>query len=183
MFTASTLSLGCALYFQLVRGWSPLTAGLALLPGPLSAAFAAPAWAALITRIGRARTVALGLLLMAVSTAGLGLVSPYTSYWRLLPILVVNGVGIIFTFSVTSDTILASAPRTRTGSAAATSGTGMGLGGSLGVAVLGSVLTALYRADLALPPGLTGGQRARPASRWPAGWRRAGGSRGRRAGR
>ncbi len=160
MFTASTLSLGCSLYFQLVRGWSPLTAGLALLPGPLSAAFAAPASAVLITRIGRARTVSLGLLLMAVSTAGLGLVSLHTSYWRLLPILVVNGVGIIFTFSVTSDTILASAPRTRTGSAAAISETGMELGGSLGIAVLGSVLGAVYRSNLALPQGLTGGQRA-----------------------
>ncbi|WP_328914796.1 MULTISPECIES: MFS transporter [unclassified Streptomyces] len=160
MFTSSTLSLGCSLYFQVVRGWSPLTAGLALLPGPLSAAFAAPLASVLIARIGRARTVALGLFLMAVSTAGLGMVTPHTAYWRLLPILVVNGVGIIFTFAVTSDTIMASAPRSRTGSAAAISETAMELGGALGIAVLGSVLSAFYRSDLTLPPGLTPAQSA-----------------------
>jgi DHA2 family multidrug resistance protein-like MFS transporter len=160
MFTSSTLSLGFSLYFQVVRGWSPLTAGLALLPGPLSAAFAAPVSAVLITRIGRARTVALGLLLMAVSTAAVGRVTTHSGYWELLPILVVNGVGVMFTFSVTSDTILASVPRTRTGAAAAISETGMELGGALGIAVLGSVLSALYRADLTLPRGLSGDQAA-----------------------
>ena len=160
MFTASTLSLGCSLYFQDVRGWSPLTAGLALLPGPLSAAFAAPLSSVLITRIGRACTVALGLLLLAVSTAALGRVDQHTSYWALLPILVVNGVGVIFTFAVTSDSILASVPRTRIGAAAAISETGMELGGALGIAVLGSVLGAVYRSGLHLPAGLTGGQTA-----------------------
>ncbi|WP_225845029.1 MFS transporter [Streptomyces sp. HPF1205] len=160
MFTSSTLSLGCSLYFQVVRGWSPLTAGLALLPGPLSAAFAAPVSALLIPRIGRARTVALGLTLMAVSTAGIGTVTPHTSYWQLLPLIVVNGVGVIFTFAVTSDSILASVPMTRTGAAAAISETAMELGGALGIAILGSVLSAFYRSDLRLPGGLTADQTA-----------------------
>ncbi|MYS21203.1 MFS transporter, DHA2 family, multidrug resistance protein [Streptomyces sp. DvalAA-14] len=160
LFTSSTLSLGCSLYFQVVRGWSPLTAGLALLPGPLSAAFAAPLATALITRIGRARTVALGLLLMAGSTAGLGMVTPHTDYWRLLPVLIVNGVGLIFVFAITSDTVLATAPRSRTGAAAAISETAMELGGALGIAILGSVLGAVYRADMTLPAGLSGEQAA-----------------------
>jgi DHA2 family multidrug resistance protein-like MFS transporter len=159
MLTSSTLSLACSLYFQVARGWSPLTAGAALLPGPLSAAFAAPAAAVLIRRIGRARTVALGLFLTAVSTACLSLLTVHTSYW-MLPVLIVNGVGIIFTFAVTSDTILASVPRTRTASAAAISETSMELGGAVGIAVLGSVLSALYRSDLTLPAGLTGAQAA-----------------------
>jgi DHA2 family multidrug resistance protein-like MFS transporter len=158
MFASTTLSLGFSLYFQVVRGWSPLTAGLALLPGPLSAAFAAPLCAVLIPRIGRARTVAAGLVLMAGSTAGLGMSDAHTTYWQLLPLLVVNGAGIIFTFSVTSDTILASAPRTRTGAAAAISETAMELGGALGIAILGSVLGAFYRGNLTLPAGLSGAQ-------------------------
>ncbi|MEC3995672.1 MFS transporter [Actinacidiphila sp. DG2A-62] len=158
MLASTTLSLACSLYFQVVRGWSPLTAGLALLPGPLSAAFAAPLATLLVPRIGRARTVALGLLLMAVSTAGIGMLTAHTAYWRMLPVLVVNGVGIIFTFAVTSDTILASAPRDRTGSAAAISETSMELGGALGIAILGSVLTAVYRGAVSLPRGLTGAQ-------------------------
>jgi DHA2 family multidrug resistance protein-like MFS transporter len=160
MFTASTLSLACSLYFQDVRGWSPLTAGLALLPGPLSAAFAAPASGALIARVGRARTVSLGLVLLAVSTAGIGFAGVHTPYLELVPLLVVNGMGVIFTFAVTSDTILAGVPRGRAGAAAAISETGMELGGALGVAVLGSVLNAVYRGSLSLPAGLGHSQAA-----------------------
>ncbi|WP_327289893.1 MFS transporter [Streptomyces sp. NBC_01198] len=155
MFAASVLSLGFSLYFQVVRGWSPLTAGLAVLPGPLAAALTAPAAGALIPRIGRARTVAAGLFLMGISTAGLGMSTPHTAYWQLLPVVVVNGAGLMLTFAVTADTILASAPSTRTGAAAAISETAMELGGALGIAILGSLLSASYRSDLRLPAGLT----------------------------
>jgi DHA2 family multidrug resistance protein-like MFS transporter len=156
IFASSTLSLAFSLYFQVVRGWSPLMAGLALLPGPLAAAFAAPLASVLIPRIGRARVVALGLALLAVSTALLGRVStPHAGYWtQILAPLIVNGMGIILIMAVTSDTILASAPKERTGAAAAISETAMELGGALGIAVLGSVLTAVYRGSLHLPAGV-----------------------------
>ncbi|MEU1617419.1 MFS transporter [Streptomyces sp. NPDC005722] len=158
IFASSTLSLAFSLYFQVVRGWSPFTAGLALLPGPLAAAFAAPLATALIPRLGRARVVALGLVLLAVSTAALGsLSSPGTPYWELLAPLVVNGAGVILVVSVTNDTILASAPKERTGAAAAVSETAMEMGGSLGIAVLGSLLGVFYRDALALPAGLPAG--------------------------
>ncbi|MDX2703094.1 MFS transporter [Streptomyces sp. PA03-6a] len=158
IFASSTLSLAFSLYFQVVRGWSPFTAGLALLPGPLAAAFAAPPATALIPRLGRARVVALGLVLLAASTAVLGRLStPGTPYWELLAPLVANGAGIILIVSVTNDTILASAPKERTGAAAAVSETAMEMGGSLGIAVLGSLLGAVYRDALALPAGLPAG--------------------------
>jgi len=159
IFASSTLSLAFSLYFQVVRGWSPLTAGLALLPGPLAAAFAAPLASVLIPRIGRARVVALGLALLSVSTAVLGQVStPDAGYWTdILAPLIVNGMGIILIMAVTSDTILASAPKERTGAAAAISESAMELGGALGIAVLGSVLTAVYRGALHLPAGTSPG--------------------------
>jgi DHA2 family multidrug resistance protein-like MFS transporter len=156
IFASSTLSLAFSLYFQVVRGWSPLTAGLALLPGPLAAVFAAPLASVLIPRIGRAKVVALGLALLAASTAVLGQAStPDANYWaQIFAPLLVNGIGIILIISVTSDTILASAPKERTGAAAAISETAMELGGALGIAVLGSVLTAVYRGALDLPAGV-----------------------------
>jgi DHA2 family multidrug resistance protein-like MFS transporter len=157
LFASSTLSLAFALYFQVVRGWSPLVSGLALLPGPLSAAFAAPLAGALVPRLGRARVVALGLVLLAASTASLGMVGPHSSYWLLLGPLLVNGTGIILVMAVTSDTLLAVAPRDRAGAAAAISETSEELGGALGIAILGSVLTAVYRSALRLPAGLPGG--------------------------
>jgi DHA2 family multidrug resistance protein-like MFS transporter len=160
MFASTVLSLGFSLYFQEVRDWSPLTAGLAVLPGPLAAAAVAPAASALIPLIGRARVVAAGLFLMGLSTVGLGMATEHTAYWALLPVVVVNGAGLMLTFAVTADTILASAPTTRTGAAAATSETAMELGGAFGIAILGSVLSACYRSDLTLPGGLTAEQTA-----------------------
>ncbi|MFI9103980.1 MFS transporter [Streptomyces fildesensis] len=157
IFASASLSLAFSLYFQVVRGWSPLMAGLALLPGPLSAAFAAPLSSALVPRIGRAKVVALGLVLMSVSMVGLGLVTPDSSYWMLLPALIVNGAGITLTFTVTFDTAMASVPKEGAGAAAAISETAMELGGALGIAVLGSVLTGVYRNGLDLPAGVPAG--------------------------
>ncbi len=154
LFASTTLALAFSLYFQSVRGWSPLSAGLAMLPAPLAASAAAPLAGALIPRLGRNKVVAAGLALMAVSVAGLGMVTPGCGYWVLLPGLVANGVGLMLVISVTSDTILASAPRERIGAAAAMSETANEIGGALGYAILGSVLTAVYRSGLGLPAGL-----------------------------
>lgn len=89
---------------------------------------------------------------------GPGPATPHTGYWSLLPVVIINGAGLMLTFAVTADTILAGAPRTRTGAAAAISETAMELGGTLGIAILGSVLNAYYRRDLKLPAGLTAQQ-------------------------
>ena len=155
IFASSTLSLAFSLYLQVVRGWSPLTAGLALLPGPLSAVFAVPLCTLLVPRIGRARVVALGLALMAASTAAMGCIGVASGYATvLLPTLVVNGCGVILTFAVSSDTVLAGAPRDRAGAAAAIAESAQEIGGALGIALLGSLLAAGYRVALTLPTGL-----------------------------
>ncbi|NUS57339.1 MAG: MFS transporter, partial [Streptomycetaceae bacterium] len=70
MFALVAQSLIFAQYFQSVLGWSPLKAGLAGLPGAVAAMAGGALAAALITRIGRGNTVALGLL---VSSAGFSL--------------------------------------------------------------------------------------------------------------
>jgi len=156
IFGMSALSLIFAWYFQLVLGWSPLQAGVAGLPGGLSAAVGGVLAAGLITRWGRARVVALGLAMAAASFACYSQVTLDTSYLYFLGPMIVCGVGIGLTFAVTNDTVLASVPRERAGGAAAISETFFELGGALGIAVLGSVLTGVYRGDLRLPEGLPG---------------------------
>ncbi len=158
IFASTTLSLAFALYLQVVRGWSPMLSGLAVLPGPLSAAVAAPATALLIPRLGRARTVALGLALMSASCLALVLAGPATPYWPvILPALLVNGTGVVMLFAVTSDTVLAGVPRSRTGAAAGIAESAQEIGGALGIAVLGSVLNACYRTAFRAPAGLPAG--------------------------
>jgi MFS transporter, DHA2 family, multidrug resistance protein len=156
IFGMSALSLIFAWYFQLVLGWSPLRAGLAGLPGGVSAAVGGVLAAGLITRWGRARVVALGLAMSAAGFVCYGQIALDTPYLYFLVPMIVCGVGIGLTFAVTNDTVLASVPRERAGAAAAISETSFELGGALGIAVLGSVLTGVYRDELRLPAGLPG---------------------------
>ena len=154
IISVSALALAFSQYFQDVRGWSPLTAGLATLAGPVGAMIGGPSCAAMINLVGRARTTALGLGLMAASMVGMSAVGAGTDYWVLAPIVLVNGIGMGFVFGVTTDTMLATAPKERAGGAAAIGETAMELGGGLGIAVLGSVLASGYRGALHLPAGL-----------------------------
>lgn len=154
IFTMSVASLAFSLYLQLVHGWSPLIAGLAQLPGPVSAIFGGVLSAKLISLIGRARVVALGLALCAVSFVLYGQVGLTLDYPYLVFAMLVGGMGIGLTFTVTNDTVLATVPKDRSGAASAISETATELGGALGIAILGSVLTGVYRSDLRLPAGL-----------------------------
>ena len=154
ILSVSALSLAFSQYFQNVRGWSPLVTGLALLAGPAGAMVAGPLCPVVIGRLGRARVVALGLGLMAVSMACFSLIGTRTGYPLMAPAVVLNGMGIGFVFGTTTDTMLATAPKERAGGAAAIGETAMEIGGGLGIAILGSVLTARYRSGLHLPAGV-----------------------------
>jgi MFS transporter, DHA2 family, multidrug resistance protein len=155
MFALVAQSLVFSQYFQLVLHWSPLQSGLAGLPGGVAAAVGGGALAPpLISTLGRARTVALGLIVTAAGFALYTLTGTTADYWTLLAAMLPCGMGMGIAMTVTSDTILASVPKDRAGAASAISETATELGGALGLAVLGSVLTATYRTGLRLPAGL-----------------------------
>ncbi|WP_214326134.1 MFS transporter [Nonomuraea sediminis] len=156
IFAMTAMSLFFAWYFQLVLGWSPLQAGLAGLPGGLSGAAGGILAGQLIRVLGRNGVVALGLTMTAGSFFYYGTLGQQLSYPALLVAMVVGGLGIGFTFTVNNDNVLATAPRDRAGAAAAISETAFELGGALGIAILGTVLTTTYRDNLVLPPGVPG---------------------------
>ncbi|POM23392.1 Antiseptic resistance protein [Actinomadura rubteroloni] len=161
MFALVAQSLIFSLYFQLVLGWSPLRAGLAGLPGALGAMAGGAALAPpLIAAAGRARTVALGMVIAAAAFASFQVVGTGTAYWIIAIPTVLSGVGMGLALTVTGDTVLASVPRRRTGAASAISETATELGGALGLAVLGSVLNLVYRNALDLPAGVPHGPAA-----------------------
>jgi DHA2 family multidrug resistance protein-like MFS transporter len=158
MFALVAQSLVFSQYFQLVLHWSPLQAGLAGLPGGVAAAVGGAVLAApLISAVGRARVVAIGMALSAVGFALYVLTGTESNYWTLLLAMVPCGLGIGMAMTVTGDTILASVPKDRAGAASAISETATELGGALGMAVLGSVLTATYRISLDVPAGVPAG--------------------------
>jgi DHA2 family multidrug resistance protein-like MFS transporter len=156
MFALVAQSLIFSLFFQLALGWSPLKAGLAGLPGAAGAMVGGAALAPpLIGALGRARVVAAGMLLSACGFSLYLVIGLHTSYWVMLPVMLLSGLGMGMAMTVTSDTVLATVPKDRSGAASAISETATELGGALGMAVLGSVLNAVYRNALDLPAGLS----------------------------
>ncbi|BBH67546.1 MFS transporter [Actinoplanes sp. OR16] len=138
-------------YLQFARGFTPLQAGLAELPATLASivVVALVGWA--ITRLGRGRAIAVSL---AVAAAGLALVAPaagQSSYVWLALCLVPVGLGVGLSMTLAGDAIISAAPPRKAGSVSAVTETANELGVVLGIAVLGSLLTAVYRSSLVLP--------------------------------
>lgn len=142
------------LYLQLVLGLSPLQAGLWTLPSTAAGVVGTMLAPLIVRRVRPVYVMASGLLLGA---AGLGLLTQVDVVTG-LPLVVVGFVvislGLGPTMTLTTDMIIGSAPPERAGSASAISETGGELGVAMGVAVLGSVGTAVYRGRVVelLPP-------------------------------
>jgi DHA2 family multidrug resistance protein-like MFS transporter len=156
IFAAFGAFLFIAQYLQLVLGLSPLQAGLWMLPssvGFIAGSMLAP----VLVRWARpAFVMAAGLVLAA---AGYGLLSQVDGEFG-LAILVVGSLilslGLAPPITLGTDLIVGTAPPERAGSASAISETGAELGGALGIAVLGSIGTAVYRNAMAhaVPAGV-----------------------------
>jgi DHA2 family multidrug resistance protein-like MFS transporter len=138
-------------YLQLVLGLSPLRAGLWMLPGSLGVIAGSMLAPTLVRRVAPAWVMGGGLALAAlgftlltqVGRLGLaGLVAGTA--------LTYVGLGPVFTLG--TDLVVGAAPPQRAGAAAAMSETSSELGGALGIAVLGSVGTAVYRGLMAEAP-------------------------------
>ncbi|MYR61063.1 MFS transporter, partial [Streptomyces sp. SID625] len=86
-----------------------------------------------------------GLAAVGLSLAALTTLSGATGYPLLGAALLVVGVGAGLSFTVTADVILSSVPKDQAGAASAVSETAYELGAALGIALLGSIVTAAYR--------------------------------------
>jgi DHA2 family multidrug resistance protein-like MFS transporter len=135
-------------YLQSVLGKSALEAALwALLPSvPIGAT--APLATALVQKgVNRAYVVTAGF---AVAACGYGLLAlaGTDSMWLVLVACGVLASGIVMVISQMTDLALGAAPAERAGSASSLLETGSEFGGALGMAVLGSIGTAIYRHDI-----------------------------------
>ncbi|MBX9390792.1 MFS transporter [Streptomonospora nanhaiensis] len=153
-------------YLQLVEGLSAAAAGV-LLGLPALAMLAAAIGAPLAARRVRPGTVMAASLVLAV--VGYGLLATAGSGARVAVVggfaLVYLGLGAISALG--TDLVVGAAPREKAGSAAAMSETVQELGLAVGVAVLGSLATAVYRATVAVPPGAPAGAAARVGDSLP----------------
>ncbi|WP_329133677.1 MFS transporter [Streptomyces sp. NBC_00670] len=132
-------------YTQSVRGFSPLETGLLMLPLAAAQMIFAPRARLLVDRFGNRATTTAGLLLLSAMLAAFVVLDSDTPIWILEVMFFLMGTGMAHIMTPTSVVIMQALPREKAGSASALSNTFRQVGGALGIAVLGSVLSTAYR--------------------------------------
>jgi EmrB/QacA subfamily drug resistance transporter len=136
-------------YFQFLKGYGPLSAGVHLLPVATSVGIASVLGTKLAVRFGTKLVVATGLLMVAGFYAWVAsVVSPTTDYGTIAAQMVLYGVGMGFTSAPATEAIMGVVPRHKAGVGSAVNDATRLLGGTLGVAVIGSVYASLFSSRL-----------------------------------
>ncbi|MBN2098250.1 MAG: MFS transporter [Dehalococcoidia bacterium] len=132
-------------YFQSVQGYSPLQAGIRLLPMALTSFVAAAMSARLAQQIGTKLAVGFGILTAAAGLFYLSRVAEAdTSYGVIVLGMCIMSLGIGTTMSPATNSIMGSIPVRQAGVGSAMNDTTRMVGGALGVAVLGSIMNTAY---------------------------------------
>ncbi|MFB7910132.1 MFS transporter [Kitasatospora sp. NPDC056076] len=132
-------------YTQSVRGYSALQAGVLMLPLAAAQLLFAPRARLVVDRLGVAATAAGGMVLVALGFLGYTVLTATTPIWVLVVLGLVMGAGMAHVMPPVTVAIMGSLPREKAGAGSAVNNTFRQVGGSLGVAVLGAVLSAVYR--------------------------------------
>jgi EmrB/QacA subfamily drug resistance transporter len=145
-------------YFQFLKGYGPLDTGVRLLPVATTVAISSVLGTKLAVRFGTKLVVASGLLAMAAFYAWVTTASTTTSYRTLAIQMIVLGTGMGLTSAPATEAIMGVVPKAKAGVGSAVNDTTRLLGGTLGVAIIGSVYASLYASRLTaqLPTGLPG---------------------------
>jgi EmrB/QacA subfamily drug resistance transporter len=131
-----------AQFFQNVLGYSPLQAGLRLLPWTATPMVIAPLAGGLADRFGNRPFMTLGMIMQAVGLGWVALIaSPSVGYLQLGIALTIAGVGTSLCFPTVANSVMGSVPPEEAGPASGTNSSIRELGGVFGVAVLAAVFT------------------------------------------
>ncbi len=131
-------------YFQLIQGYGPFEAGVRTLPVAFSIAISSVLAPRLVERVGTTRIVMSGLGLMAIAFTWISTVSATTSYTEIVGQMILLGSGLGFTTAPATESIMGSLSADKAGVGSAVNDTTRELGGTLGVAVVGSVFSSVY---------------------------------------
>ncbi|MFW0787446.1 MFS transporter [Gordonia sp. CPCC 206044] len=159
MFALLSNSIVVTQYLQSVLGYSPLKAALWSVAPSVVVGAVAPLAAVVSSRVGRPPVIAGGLLLGA---SGFAVLAAFTGTESLISVLVgatLLASGIVAATSMIADYVVGVAPVERAGATSGLLETSSELGGALGIAILGSIVTAVFRMDF--PAELVGGEGSR----------------------
>jgi EmrB/QacA subfamily drug resistance transporter len=138
-------------YLEGVRGYSPLLAALAVLPLSATMMPAARLTSGLVSRFGARAVCVTGLVLVAAGLSVISRIGTDTSYLLILAGLVPLGVGMGAAMTPATAAITEAVPQAQQGVGSALNDLSREVGGALGTAVIGSIVTAVYRSSLKLP--------------------------------
>jgi EmrB/QacA subfamily drug resistance transporter len=132
-----------AQFFQTVQGYSPLQAGLRILPWTAMPIFVAPIAGALSDRIGGQRIMGVGLSLQAIGLGWMAAVStPTVLYGQLVGPFILSGIGMALFFAPVANVVLSTVRPQEEGQASGANNAIRELGGVFGVAVLASLFAS-----------------------------------------
>jgi len=132
------------MYFQFLRGYSPLSTGLRLLPAALSIGIASTFGPRFAVRLGNKVVVAAGLTMMGVGFMWISRSSVQTSYLEIVGQMLVTAGGLGLATAPATEAIMGVVPKEKAGVGSAVNDATRELGGTLGVAVIGSIFASIY---------------------------------------
>jgi EmrB/QacA subfamily drug resistance transporter len=138
-------------YLQIIRGDSALIAALSMLPMAATMLPTARLAPKLAARFGARRMCAAGLVLIAAALVVIAQLGHTTPYWQLAAGLLLLGIGMGAAMTPATSNITKALPPAKQGVASAINDLSREVGGAIGIAVIGSILTAIYRAHLTVP--------------------------------
>jgi EmrB/QacA subfamily drug resistance transporter len=148
-FTMFGLFFILTLYLQFVLGYSPVIAGVSTFPLGVMMIIVAPRSAGFVVRWGQHRVQAVGLLLVASGLLVLTQLTPSSNYLVVAVGLALMGTGVACTTAPATNAIIGSVPLAKSGVGSAVNDTTREVGGALGIAVLGSVMSSAFRSSMA----------------------------------
>jgi EmrB/QacA subfamily drug resistance transporter len=144
-FAMMAAFFGNSQIFQLVLGFEPLTAAYAFIPIMLPMLILTPFVPTIAARLGARWTVTPGLILVALGFVWMSQWPTDLAYWEVLGGMGLLIVGMSLTMTPATAMMMSSVPRNRSGMGSAMSNTTRQVGGALGVAILGSMISAGYQ--------------------------------------
>ena len=140
-----------SLYIQNILGWSPTQAGASFLPMTLLIILVAPIAGKLSDRIGSRWLMGAGMTLVSISLLFYQRVGLHSTFWTLLPAMLLGGVGMAMTMSPMTAAAMSSVPVDKAGVGSGVLNSFRQLGGSLGIALMGAILASYTTAPLHSP--------------------------------
>ena len=154
MFLIAGLAFFGTLYLQNVLGFSPVRAGMALIPMVIVMMFGAPVSGTLVNRIGARVLISFGMVVAGLGTLLYMRASVDGSYWDLLPSYLVIGLGMSFIFAPMTTAVLNSVESERSGVASAINGAIREIGNAFGIALLGTIMNRAYQDSFQADPAV-----------------------------